>query len=178
MQVTISADEWTRAVARAREVGAAMGAEQVALVAARAAVEALGVAVPVTTAELDGAAPATRSAVVAGAAEPERPVRDLRVAARQAAAVDGYCAHCATVYGAAALGALPDGNRVCPVHGTVVDDVNEVAEGRYHTTRPAPLGAGPRARTVTRERCGAPVGGHPCGRDAGHDGRHDPRGAV
>lgn len=172
MRVEITAAEWRVMLGRAREVGAAMGAERAAVVAARAAVEALGLTVPVLTDEVDAAAPPARSG---GAGEPagepvQRPRRDLRLAARQPRPIDGYCGHCASVYGAAALAVMADGNRLCPVHGTVVTDVAEVAEGRYRTTRPA--------RTLARpatERCGAPVGGHPCALDVGHDGRHDPR---
>lgn len=171
----ITAAEWQAVLGRARDVGQAMGAETVAVMAARAAVEALGVRVPVIADEL---APAPRAAATGPATQPsepvtvERPGRDLRVSARTAAPTDGYCTHCNSVYGAQALAPLADGTRLCPVHGTVTVDVTELAEGRYRTAR---LPGTPRGLTATRERCGAPVGGHPCARDAGHEGRHDPR---
>ena len=184
MQVSITETEWRAALDRARDVGGALGGkagEGAAIVVARAAVEALGLTVPVLVDELDpprqlagSPGPAKRTAESL-AGEVERPARDLRLAARIPTDVDGYCRHCDSVYGAQALAVMPDGNRLCPTHGTAVSDVTEVAEGRYRTGRPD---AAPRGMVVTRERCGAPVGGHPCALDAGHDGRHDPRQQV
>lgn len=180
MRVTLTEQEWRTAIDRARAVGAAFGIDQAAIVVARAAVEALGIAVPVVAAEVDAATAGPHAVRATAAPDPtrtapepvERPRRDLRLTSRIAAGIDGYCAHCRSVYGAEALAVMNDGNRLCPVHGTAVDDVHEVAEGRYHTARIR--GRARTASAMTTELCGAPVGGSPCGRDAGHEGRHRP----
>jgi hypothetical protein len=193
MKVTITDDEWRIVLRRAREVGEAMGAERVAIVAARAALEAMGVTVPVIADEMDMPAGPPRAAVRdrapaipvgggdgggPGGGGDAGPPRDLRRAARTAApaGLDGYCAHCDSVYGAAAIAVLPDGNRLCPVHGTVVHDITEVAEGRFSMARQA--GQPRRAAASgddTDALCGAPVGGRTCTRDVGHQGRHGVR---
>lgn len=185
MHMTISAAEWRMVLGRARDVGVAMGAEQAAMIAARTALETVGITVPVIDDELDAvsttppprAAPADTVATHRDVAPPvaETPGKDLRRSARVPSEADGYCPHCDVVYGAAALAVLDDGNRLCPVHGTVTRGVAEVSEGRFTVER-AP--GQPRARRSARDAggdlCGAPIGGEPCAEPSGHNGRHRP----
>lgn len=184
MRLAITEDEWRSALRRAGQVGSAMGAGRAAVLGARSALEALGVSVPVVEEEFEDPPPVTvartADAPEAGqtGAEGPRPgpSRDLRVSARTAIGVDGYCAACGSIHPAAALGVSTTGRRLCPIHGVAVRDVIEVAEGRFEL---APL-PGERSATVLDEapECGAPLGGTVCRLNAGHLGRHDPRRAV
>lgn len=188
MRVHISDGEWRAVLARVRDVGGGFGGtagEGAAIVVARVALETIGVSVPVIVDELDVSSPSPtpaggvytgpRGVVAAGSTGaggiPDAPARDLRRSVRTAeGGRDGYCDHCGVVYGAAALATVPDGNRLCPVHGVAVTEISEVAEGRYATTRPTAAGAHPDAHL-----CGAPIGGSSCARPLGHTGRHNPR---
>jgi hypothetical protein len=184
VRLVITEDEWRTALRRAGEVGSAMGAGRAAVLGARSALEALGVSVPVVEEEFEDPPPVTvaRTADAPGAgqtgAEGPRPSpsRDLRVMARTAVGVDGYCAACGSIQPAAALGVSTTGRRLCPIHGVAVRDVIEVAEGRFEL---APL-PGERSATVLDDspECGAPLGGAACRLNAGHLGRHNPRRAV
>lgn len=179
MRLAITGDEWQTVLARVRDVGGALGGlpgEGAAIVVARAALEALGIAVPVVVDELDE--PRTVSTDPAAPVADERtppPPRDLRVSARTLAAVDGFCPHCDTVIPAAQLAAGAGGSRLCPTHGSPVRDLVEVAEGRFEISR---LPGDPVTATVgdpdAARLCGAPIGGDACRLNPGHDGRHSP----
>jgi hypothetical protein len=180
VRVAITGAEWRIALRRARDVGAAMGAERVAVLGARSALEALGVTVPVIDEEIEDPQAVTvpdDAPQDTGAEGPRpSPARDLRLSARTAVGVDGHCAACDAIHPAAALGVSTSGPRRCPIHGIAVRDVVEAAEGRFEL---APL---PEARSVDLAddlpECGAPIGGAACRLNAGHYGRHSPIRAV